>query len=45
MILEAFAKYLHAADSNICASDILARWLWERLSVRKQPLTRFYIAN
>ncbi len=33
MILEAFAKYLHAADSNICASDILARWLWERLSV------------
>jgi len=33
MILEAFARYLHAADSNTCATDILARWLWERLSV------------
>lgn len=32
MILEAFARYLHTADSNISATDILARWLGERLS-------------
>ena len=32
MILEAFAAYLHAADPNVCATDVLARWLWERLT-------------
>lgn len=32
MILEAFAKYLHAADPATPASSILARWLWERLT-------------
>ncbi len=33
MILEAFAKYLQSADQELPASAILARWLWERLSV------------
>lgn len=33
MILEAFSKYLHAADPGLPATCILARWLWERLSV------------
>ncbi len=33
MILENYAKYLQSADSNICATDILARWLWEKLSL------------
>ncbi len=33
MILEAYAKYLQTADSNIPAVDILARWLWEKLSL------------
>lgn len=32
MILEAFAEYLQAADDKTPATDILARWLWERLS-------------
>lgn len=32
MILEAFAKYLHTADSELPAAVVLARWLWERLS-------------
>lgn len=32
MILEAFADYLHSADPKAPATDILARWLWERLS-------------
>lgn len=32
MILEAFAKYLQQADSEVPATYILARWLWERLS-------------
>lgn len=32
MILEAFAEYLQVADDKIPATDILARWLWERLS-------------
>lgn len=36
MILEAYSKYLQTADSNICATDILARWLWERLSLPAQ---------
>ncbi len=33
MILEAFAKYLHVADPDLPAQSVLARWLWERLSV------------
>lgn len=33
VILEAFAKYLHQADPQSSAEEILARWLWERLSV------------
>lgn len=32
MILEAFAKYLQAADPNTSAHSILLRWLWERLT-------------
>lgn len=32
VILEAFAKYLQAADPTVPASSILARWLWERLT-------------
>lgn len=32
MILEAFAEYLQLADDKVPATDILARWLWERLS-------------
>jgi len=33
MILEAFSRYLQTADSSNSATDILARWLWERLSL------------
>jgi hypothetical protein len=33
VILEAFAKYLHAADPELPAPSVLARWLWERLSL------------
>lgn len=33
MILEAFAEYLHEADPQLPANWILARWLWERLSI------------
>ena len=33
MILEAFSRYLQTANRHIAASDILARWLWERLSL------------
>ncbi len=33
MILDAFATYLQKADQSIAAPSILARWLWERLSV------------
>ena len=32
MILEAFAEYLHEADPEMHASDVLARWLVERLN-------------
>jgi len=32
LILEAFAQYLQAADEKTPATDVLARWLWERLS-------------
>jgi hypothetical protein len=31
LILEAFAQYLQAADEKTPATDVLARWLWERL--------------
>lgn len=37
MILEAFAKYLHAADPKMSATDVLAQWLWRQLSA--PPLT------
>jgi hypothetical protein len=39
VILEAFAKYLHAADPTVPASSILARWLWERLTNPPETLT------
>lgn len=32
MILEAFAEYLHEADPEMHASDVLAKWLMERLN-------------
>jgi hypothetical protein len=32
LILEAFAEYLHSTDEKTPATDVLARWLWERLS-------------
>ena len=35
--LEAFAEYLHAADPKLSASDVLAEWLWKRISL--PPLT------
>lgn len=37
MILEAFAEYLQAADPKMPATDVLARWLKERLS--SPPIT------
>jgi hypothetical protein len=39
VIIEAFAKYLHAADPATPASSILARWLWERLTSPPQDAT------
>ena len=33
MILEAFSKYLHDADPALTSTEVLARWLWERLSM------------
>jgi len=33
LILEAFARYLQAEEDGKPATDILARWLFERLSV------------
>lgn len=38
MILEAFAQYLHEADPELPAPAVLARWLWERLSVPGQTI-------
>ena len=38
MILEAFAEYLQAADPGMNSSDVLARWLWEKLSVPPETL-------
>lgn len=34
MILEAFAEYLRSADPSMLATDVLARWLWERLNCK-----------
>lgn len=31
MILEAFAEYLHAADQSLPATEVLLRWIKERL--------------
>jgi hypothetical protein len=39
VIVEAFAKYLHAADPAVPASTVLSRWLWERLSIQPETLT------
>jgi hypothetical protein len=32
VILEAFSKYLHEADPSHTSTEVLARWLWERLN-------------
>jgi hypothetical protein len=37
LILEAFAEYLHNADPKLAATEVLAEWLWKRLSA--PPLT------
>lgn len=31
MILEAFAEYLHASDQSLPATEVLSRWIKERL--------------
>ena len=36
MILEAFAEYLHDADPEMHASDVLAKWLAERLKIKPE---------
>ena len=36
VIIEAFSKYLLAADLDQSAVSVLARWLWERLSLPAQ---------
>ncbi len=36
MILEAFSRYLQAADPSVPATRVLVRWLWERLSIPPQ---------
>lgn len=36
MIIEAFAKYLHASEPEQSAVSVLVRWLWERLSMPTQ---------
>lgn len=33
MILEAFSKYLQEADPTLSSTEVLARWLWEKLSL------------
>lgn len=33
MILEAFSKYLQEADPALSSTEVLARWLWEKLSL------------
>ena len=38
MILEAFAQYLQAADQKTSATDLLRRWLWEKLSTPPQTV-------
>ncbi len=37
MILEEFSQYLHAADPSADSTQVLARWLWEKLSA--SPIT------
>ncbi|MBX9691029.1 MAG: hypothetical protein K2Z81_01525 [Cyanobacteria bacterium] len=37
MILEEFSLYLHSADPQADSSQVLARWLWEKLSA--SPVT------
>jgi hypothetical protein len=36
LILEAFAQYLQSADAKTPATEVLARWLWEKLSAPSQ---------
>lgn len=36
MILEAFSKYLHESDQAIPSTEVLSRWLWEKLSMPPQ---------
>ncbi len=36
MILEAFSKYLHESDPDLSSMEVLARWLWEKLSMPPQ---------
>jgi hypothetical protein len=36
VILEAFSRYLQAADPSVPATRVLVRWLWERLSIPAQ---------
>jgi hypothetical protein len=38
VILEAFAEYLQAADQKSSATDLLGRWLWEKLSTPPQSV-------
>jgi hypothetical protein len=37
LILEAFSEYLHAADPRVPATDVLGKWLWQKL--KAEPLT------
>jgi hypothetical protein len=34
VILEAFAEYLHAADPQSRATDVLSQWLWQKLTTK-----------
>jgi len=36
VILEAFAKYLHESDPALSSTEVLGRWLWEKLSMPPQ---------
>jgi len=37
VILEAFAEYLHAAEPNLRATEVLSQWLWQKLNA--DPIT------
>jgi hypothetical protein len=38
MILEAFARYLHNSCQETDATQVLGRWLWERLTLPPETL-------